>query len=144
MASITLRLHRKIVLVFLLLSIYVSALHTQPADLARVGGAVFIGASKCKATKADLTPCRPRWGVGYRLYEPANDNLKWFGLTGFVGPEVLGLATVLRFPPYHTESGRLITFSIGPGYAMPLNGNGFNSGRFGGLFYVTVKVKTIQ
>lgn len=128
---------RRVVVGFVVLAILesqTSALNSQPADFTRIGGAVFVGASKCGATADDKTPCRPRWGAGYRLYEPA----KWANLTGFIGPESFGLAACLRFPFLRLASGRVVTFSAGPAYGMPLNGNGLRSGRLGGFFGVSV------
>jgi hypothetical protein len=112
-----------------------AVLQAQPPELSRLGGAVFIGASKCAATEADRTPCAPRWGVGYRLYEPR----PWANLTGFIGPQAFGVAACLRFPDYHSAGGHLVSFSVGPGYGMPLDGNGLTSGRLGGLFSVSVR-----
>jgi len=112
-----------------------AALQAQPAEFTRIGGSVFVGASKCTPTEADRTPCAPRWGVGYRLYEPK----PWLNLTGFVGPQAFGLAACLAAPGYHTPGGHLVTFSAGPGYGMPLDGNGLRSGRLGGFFSVSVR-----
>lgn len=133
-----------IVVLFILLSSSTS-LHAQPpADIAKLGAAVFSGASRCHPTSADKSPCQLRWDAGYRLTE-WNDGRVGFGdLLAFVGKDQVGLAIGHRFPDYKTITGYTVSFTAGPGYGLPFSGNGLGTGHVGAFVMVVVSKQDKQ
>lgn len=102
-----------------------AAAQAPPAGFSALGGAIVVG-----------THGAPEPGIGYPLAEWGSLFRRGHGtIVGLVTKSSIGLGVGHRFTDYESPAGEVVSFTIGPSFMIPLDGDGLRSGR-GGLFAV--------
>jgi len=99
---------------------------SPPAGFSRLGGALIVGVHGT-----------PEPGVGYPLAEWSSlfRNHGHGTIVGLLTKSAAGLGIGHRFTDYQSPDGEIVSFTIGPSFLVPFDGDGLSSGR-AGLFVV--------
>lgn len=99
--------------------------------LSRFGGALVVGVHGA-----------PEPGVGYPLAEWSSLFRHGRGtIVGLLTKSAIGLGLGHRFTDYESSAGEIVSFTIGPSYMLPYDGNGLSSGRAGAFVVVAFHPK---